>query len=106
MKNPLLIVGLMLAAGVAVVGTVVVLGNHAPDNLRDTAEGLKVPTSFPKPGLESEANKTPVDLPVASKTGPWPKIAFDEETYPFGRMAVNAKNQHTFVIRNEGEADL
>ena len=106
MKKPLLIVGLMLTAFVAVVGTVVVLGNHSPNDLRDIARELKVPTSFPKQDLKSEANKTPTDLPVASKTGPWPKIAFDEVTFAFGRMAVNATNKHTFVIRNEGEADL
>jgi len=106
MKNPLLVVGLMLVACVAVVGTVVVLGNRAPDDLRDTTKALKVPTSFPKPDLQSDAQKTPVDLPVVSKTGPWPKIAFDETTYAFGWMAVNSHKEHTFVIRNEGEADL
>lgn len=106
MKNSLLIVGLMLAAIAALIGTVVVLGNHAPDDLRDSTKGLKVPTSYPKQDLKSEAKTTPVDLPVASKTGPWPKIVLDEATYAFGRMAVNAKNNHTFVIRNEGEADL
>jgi len=106
MKNPLLVVGLMLTACVAVVGTVVVLGNHAPDNILDTTKELKVPASFPEQDAKREATRTPVDLPVASKTGPWPKIAFDEPNYAFGRMAVNAKNKHTFVIRNEGEADL
>lgn len=106
MKNPLLIVGLMLAACVAVAGAVVVLGNHAPDDLRDTTKGLKVPVSFPMQDLESDAQTTPVDVPVVSKTGPWPKIVFDETTYSFGRMAVDSHNEHTFIIRNEGEADL
>ncbi len=106
MKKPLLIVGLMLAAIAATIGTVVVLGNHAPKDLRDTTAGLKVETSFPQQDLKSEAKTTPIDLPVISKTGPWPKIAFDETTYAFGRMAVDADNEHTFVIRNEGEADL
>ena len=106
MKNPLLVVGLMLTACVAVVGTIIVLGNQAPDNLLDTSKVLNVPATFPDQDSQHEVNKTPVDLPVASKTGPWPKIAVAEATYAFGRMAVNAKNQHMFVIRNEGEADL
>ena len=106
MKNPLLVAGLMLAACVAVAGAVVVLGNHAPDDPRDTTKGLKVPVSFSMQDLESDAQTTPVDLPVVSKTGPWPKIVFDETTYSFGRMAVDSHNEHTFIIRNEGEADL
>ena len=106
MKNPLLVAGLMLAACVAVAGAVVVLGNHAPDDPRDTTKGLKVPVSFPMQDLQSDAKTTPVDLPVVSKTGPWPKIVFDETTYSFGRMAVDSHNEHTFIIRNEGEADL
>ena len=106
MKNPLIIVALMLTACVVVTGIVVVLGNHAANDVRDTTKGLKVPASFPRQDLKSETTTILTDLPVASKTGPWPKIAFDEATYAFGRMAVNAKNQHTFVIRNEGEADL
>lgn len=106
MKNPLFIVGLMLAAFVAVVGTIVVIGNLATDDLRDTSKGLKVISATPQPAVESKAETAAVDLPVASKIGPWPKIVFDDATYAFGRMAVNAKNQHTFVIRNEGDADL
>ncbi len=106
MKNPLLVAGLMLAACVAVAGAVVVLGNHAPDDPRDTTKGLKVPVTFPTQDLESDAHTTPVDLPVVSKTGPWPKIVFDETTYSFGRMAVDSHKEHTFIIRNEGEADL
>ena len=106
MKKPLIIVALMLTTCVVVTGIVVVLGNHAAIDVRDTTKGLKVPTSFPRQDLKSETTTTITDLPVASKTGPWPKIAFDEATYAFGRMAVNATNKHTFVIRNEGEADL
>ena len=74
--------------------------------VRDTTKGLKASTPFPGQDPKSETTTTLTDLPVASKTGPWPKIAFDEATYAFGRMAVNAKNQHTFVIRNQGEAVL
>ena len=106
MKNPLLIAGLMLAACVAVAGAVVVLENHAPDDPRDPTKGLKVPVSFQMQDLQTDAKTTPVDLPVVSKTGPWPKIVIDETTYAFGRMAVNSHNEHTFIIRNEGEADL
>ncbi len=106
MKKPLIIVALMLTTCVVVTGIIVVLGNHAANDVRDTTKGLKTSTSFPGQDPKSETTTTLTDLPVASKTGPWPKIAFDEATYAFGRMAVNAKNQHTFVIRNEGEADL
>ena len=102
MKNPLLIVGLMLATAAALIGAVIVLGKQSQENFVDNATGLNLPTAFPA----KESKTTPEERPVASETGPWPKAAFDETRYAFGKMAVNSKNQHTFVIRNDGEADL
>ncbi|MDA1231238.1 MAG: DUF1573 domain-containing protein [Planctomycetota bacterium] len=106
MNKPLLIVGLMLAVGAAVIGGVVVLGNHAGDGNRNPVEGLVVPTKFPTQDLNGQAAAPAVDRPVASETGPWPKITYEETTFAFGQMAVHATNEHFFVIRNEGEADL
>lgn len=112
MNKPLLIVGLMLAIGAAVIGGVVVLGNHAASGNRNPAEALVVPAKFPTQDLSGQAATAAtaataaVDRPVASETGPWPKITYDETTFAFGQMAVDATNEHFFVIRNEGEADL
>lgn len=105
MNKPLLIVGLMLALGAAVIGGVVVLGSHAPKDIHLSTEGLKVPAKFPAPTQNADGSTT-VERPDVSETGPWPKLAFDETNFSFGRMAVKAENSHSFVIRNEGEADL
>ena len=105
MNKPLLIVGLMLALGAAVIGGVVVLGSHAPKDIHLSTEGLKVPAKFPAPTQNADGTTT-VERPEVSETGPWPKLAYDETNFSFGRMAVKAENSHSFVIRNEGEADL
>ena len=106
MNKPLLIVGLMLALGVAVIGGVVVLGSHAPKDIHLSTDGLKVPAKFPIQNLKGTGATTTVGRPAVSETGPWPKLAFDEANFPFGRMAVKEENSHTFAIRNEGDADL
>lgn len=106
MNKPLLIVGLMLALGAAVIGVVVVLGSHAPKDVHLSTDGLKVPAKFPVQDLKGTGATTAVDRPAVSESGPWPKLAFDNTNFPFGRMAVRAENSHAFVIRNEGDADL
>ncbi len=104
MNKPLLIVGLMLALGAAVIGGVVVLGSHAPKDVHLSTDGLKVPSKFP--AQKQNSAETTVDRPAVSESGPWPKLAFDETNFAFGRMAIKAENSHAFVIRNEGDADL
>ncbi len=104
MNKPLLIVGLMLALGAAVIGGVVVLGSHAPKDVHLSTDGLKVPDRFPAP--KQDGAGTTVDRPAFSDSGPWPKLAYDETNFAFGRMAIKAENSHAFVIRNEGDADL
>ena len=52
MNKPLLIVGLMLALGAAVIGGVVVLGSHAAKDIHLSTEGLKVPEKFPVQDLK------------------------------------------------------
>ena len=105
MKNPLVMVGLMAAAGAGIIVAVFVLGNHAPNNLRDTA-GLDVSTALTDLGTPGPAPVKPKDRPAVSETGPWPVAVSEKTDFNFGRMSVNSKNEHTFVIRNEGEADL
>ncbi len=46
-------------------------------------------------------------VPVAMPTGPQPKVVIDEDlVYDFGKMAQHDGSSHTWLIRNEGEADL
>ncbi len=42
---------------------------------------------------------------VANQTG-FPKISVDNSTHDFGDLKLNDKAEHTFVIKNEGTADL
>ncbi len=106
MKNPLVMVGLMAAAGAGIIGAVFVLGNHAPKDRPNKTTGLDVSTVLADLGTPDPVPEKPKDRPVASETGPWPAAVSDKTQFNFGRMAVNSKNEHTFVIRNEGEADL
>jgi len=106
MKNPLLVVCLMLVIGVTVVAVIVVVGNRAEPNPLDIIAGLKKPVVFEGHDLKAGASKTPTEAPEISEKGPWPKAVYPETSYAFGRMAVHAPNEHTFKIRNEGEADL
>jgi hypothetical protein len=46
------------------------------------------------------------DLPEPSKEGPWPDAHAEELSFTFGRMQVGTRKSHTFVISNNGEADL
>ncbi len=42
---------------------------------------------------------------VAAQTG-FPKISVDNSTHDFGDLKLHDKAEHTFVIKNEGTADL
>lgn len=46
------------------------------------------------------------DRPVPSKTGPWPAATAVEQTYAFGRMQVMQEGEHSFRLRNTGDAEL
>lgn len=39
-------------------------------------------------------------------TGPAPKAAVDSTLHDFGKMAFGGRGEHTFTIRNEGDAEL
>jgi hypothetical protein len=46
-------------------------------------------------------------VPVAMPTGPQPKVVIDEDPiFDFGRMAQHDGSSHTWLVRNEGDADL
>lgn len=47
-----------------------------------------------------------LDKPVPSSSGPWPKLVAEDLHYEFGRMLVGSRKDHTFTIRNEGDAPL
>ncbi|MEO2019706.1 MAG: DUF1573 domain-containing protein [Fuerstiella sp.] len=44
--------------------------------------------------------------PIPSKQGPWPAAVTTAKSFNFGSMAVGDEQEHAFVIRNEGDADL
>ena len=46
------------------------------------------------------------ERPVAKEVGPWPKAVAKSVDYDFGRMQVKTQLDHTFTIRNDGEATL
>ncbi|HUG90510.1 MAG TPA: DUF1573 domain-containing protein [Planctomycetaceae bacterium] len=46
------------------------------------------------------------DWPAISKTGPWPKAVVEVSEHNFGKTLAGKEGSHTFVIRNEGQADL
>ncbi|MFO0975644.1 MAG: DUF1573 domain-containing protein [Planctomycetaceae bacterium] len=70
------------------------------------ADRLKSATETKKEVSPKKTAEVPSDLPVPSESGPWPKAVVPEPTFVFGRMAVATENSHSFIIRNEGEADL
>lgn len=60
---------------------------------------------LPSTGIHEppKLNKRP---PPISKTGPHPRAVIDKTEFDFGRMEVGESREHSFVIRNEGQADL
>ena len=77
-----------------------------PKNEETFADRLKSATQTKRDVSPKKTVETPSDLPVPSETGPWPKAVVPEPTFVFGRMAVATENSHSFIIRNEGEAEL
>ncbi len=60
-----------------------------------------------QPALNAIVGENAQDpLLVPSPTGPWPKLTVDQDIYNFGTMEINTKTEHTFVIKNEGDAPL
>lgn len=58
--------------------------------------------------IEEPPSEERVDRPSIAKSGPFPQVVIGETVYPFGRMEVSptATRQHTFELKNIGEADL
>ena len=46
------------------------------------------------------------DFPKPSKTGPHPKVNFEETTFDFGTRPRYSKDAHKFVVTNTGDAPL
>lgn len=56
---------------------------------------------------EKARQDPPSDIPQPAKQGPFPKaVAEGSLTYDFGTMELNQEGEHTFKIRNEGQAPL
>ena len=56
---------------------------------------------------EQALKAPPSDIPQPAKQGPFPKaVVPDSLTYDFGTMEIGDKGEHTFTIRNEGQASL
>jgi hypothetical protein len=80
-------------AGLIIVG-VAVYATVGPRLVQDIKQGV---------GVETD----PYDGKLKPATsGPQPKIEVDNATFDFGTMEVNTKTEHTFVIKNVGEAPL
>ncbi len=94
-------IGLGLVGGAILAG--LLLLQPEEKTIADSLKQMKTEQKLLTPGK----SRAPVsDLPVISETGPWPAAVVDEPVFAFGRMAVRSTNSHSFVIRNEGEADL
>lgn len=58
-------------------------------------------------GIFKTRQEVDARMPELAPEGPYPKVVVEEDGhYSFGVMAVGEERQHTFVIRNEGEAEL
>lgn len=62
-------------------------------------------------GSNTPADSAELDPPAKAKPqpaamGPWPKAVVEETEYNFGTMVVGSEKEHSFIIRNEGAADL
>lgn len=105
MARNIIVTGVVLAiAG----GCWVVFSNSQskPENSNLVLSSLETAESRAKEASILKMPETVSDLPVPSKTGPWPKAAAKETSYLFGRMQVRDTKTHQFVIQNEGQADL
>lgn len=75
--------------------------------------GIIVFSEGPVPTEEAPVVEAPTGDPLdnhglrISKEGPWPKAVLQEDAhYEFGIMNVGSTGQHTFIIKNEGDAPL
>ena len=73
-----------------------------PVEVAIAAETVDTPEA-PEPDAASPA---PVQVAQAPQQGGTPRIAVDEPIFDFGRMEVGEKRDHTWTIRNMGDADL
>ncbi len=55
---------------------------------------------------EAEAHPDGELPPPVSEKGPYPKAVAGDRLFEFDSMGVNERREHTFTIRNEGEAPL
>ncbi len=112
MKKPLfVVVGTMVAA--AVVAAAILSSGGKSDANAYSLSASRAPGTSPAAALRtagSAAKHDPqpeVKRPVVKKSGPLPVAEVRELVYGFGRMQVGTKDgEHTFIIRNGGEADL
>jgi len=60
--------------------------------------------------MDSPATTKPPEVipvgPAINKNGPYPKAVADSTVHDFGTMVFGKTGEHTFIIRNEGEAPL
>lgn len=62
----------------------------------DDSSNVKVP----------DPKNTPYDRPEVSETGPYPEVVVDNVEHRFDIMELGNTGTHTYVVTNEGEADL
>ncbi len=68
---------------------------------------LALATTFVSCNQKSAADKLdPVNLENAAASAGAPKVVVDNATHDFGDLKLHDKAEHTFVIKNEGDADL
>ncbi len=68
---------------------------------------LALATAFVSCNQKSAADKLDqTNLENATAVAGSPKVVVDNATHDFGDLNLNDKAEHTFVIKNEGNADL
>lgn len=78
----------------ASVGAISWLGRSTVSDQLDGEKHVDSPNEF-------DENPFPI-----SESGPHPVAVVDEDSHEFGKMIVGEMGDHTFIIRNEGEAPL
>ena len=82
------VIAIFILAGVALAATVWVGGD-----VRSKESKAK----------ETVASSDPERTISLDEEAPFPKAVMDETTYEFGDMELGSKQQHTFILKNEGE---
>ncbi len=77
------------------------LADEYPYSLEQEKAALAKKAADQAPDDESAENKPAVDL-----TKPHPTVAMDQETFDFGVFEKEQTGEHSFTIRNEGNATL